>query len=271
MKLSEIVTKGRSLGKRIGKMEIPLYAANAGFFIVLAIFPALLLILSILRYTPLDAYDLLALLDGILPAALMPTVENLVVSAYSNTSTAIVSVSALGTLWSASKGVYGLLRGLNAIYDVEESRSYFHTRLLSIAYTLILVAAILLTLVLNVFGEAIQELLSEYNNPLWDMVSGMLNLRGLVMPAVLTVIFTAMFVWLPNRRNSFRRSLPGGLLAALGWLIFSELFSLYVSYFPNYSNIYGSVYALVLGMLWLYICLAILFYGGALNKLLTEK
>lgn len=271
MKLRGLVTKGKALGKRIEKMEIPLYAANAGFFIVLAIFPALLLILSILRYTSLDAYDLLALLDGILPVALMPTVEKLVVSAYTNTSTAMISVSALGTLWSASKGVYGLLRGLNAIYDVEESRSYFHTRLLSVVYTLILVAAILLTLVLNVFGEAIQDFLLEYNSPLWDGVADALHLRGLVMLAVLTVIFTGMFVWLPNRRNSLRGSLPGGLLAALGWLIFSELFSLYVSYFSYYSNIYGSVYALALGMLWLYICLAILFYGGALNKLLTEK
>ena len=65
--------------------------------------------------------------------------------------------------------------------------------------------------------------------------------------------------------------MPGAVLAAVGWLIFSKLFSLYVSYFSNYSNIYGSVYAIALGMLWLYICLSILFYGGALNKLLTEK
>lgn len=271
MKLSGLVTKGKALGERIGKMDIPLYAANAGFFIVLAVFPALLLLLSILRYTSLDAYDLLGLLDRILPAALMPTVERLVISAYNSTSTAVVSLSALGTLWSASKGVYGLLRGLNAIYDVEESRSYFHTRLLSVAYTLILVVAILLTLVLNVFGESIQGFLLKYDSPFWDKVADVLHLRFFVMLAVLTVVFTVMFMWLPNRRNSLRGSLPGAVLAAVGWLIFSKLFSLYVSYFSNYSNIYGSVYAIALGMLWLYICLSILFYGGALNKLLTEK
>ena len=76
---------------------------------------------------------------------------------------------------------------------------------------------------------------------------------------------------LPNRKNRFSDSLPGAILASVGWLIFTQLFSLYVEHFGGYSNIYGSVYAVALSMLWLYCCLSILFYGGALNRLLMER
>ena len=80
-----------------------------------------------------------------------------------------------------------------------------------------------------------------------------------------------MFMVLPNGRNRLKDSLPGALLASAGWLIFTKLFSFYVDNFSNYSSVYGSVYAFALSMLWLYCCLSILFYGGALNRLLAEE
>ena len=80
-----------------------------------------------------------------------------------------------------------------------------------------------------------------------------------------------MYVVLPNRKNSVIKSLPGALFASVGWLTVSDLFSLYVEYFPRYANIFGSVYAAALAMLWLYFCISILFYGGALNRYLMER
>jgi membrane protein len=80
-----------------------------------------------------------------------------------------------------------------------------------------------------------------------------------------------MFIVLPNRHNSFRESLPGAVLASTGWLIFTQLFSFYVEHFSGYANVYGSVYAVALSMLWLYCCMSIVFCGGALNQILLEK
>ena len=76
---------------------------------------------------------------------------------------------------------------------------------------------------------------------------------------------------LPNRRNRFADSLPGALLASIGWLVFSDLYSIYVEHFSNYANLYGSVYAVALSMLWLYCCISIVFYGGALNRYLMDN
>ena len=80
-----------------------------------------------------------------------------------------------------------------------------------------------------------------------------------------------MYVVLPNERNDVLKSLPGALLASVGWMIFSQLFSVYVEHFHNYSNIFGSVYAVALALLWLYCCIYIVFLGGALNRYLAER
>lgn len=259
------------LWRRVREMGIPGHAANAGYFIVLSVFPALVLVLSMLRYTELDAGDLLELLAGFLPSALLPGAEKFIISTYAHTSTTMVSVSAVGALWSASRGVHGVLGGLNAIYGVREDRGYWHTRTISVLYTFLLLLVLLLTLVLNVFGERIIEMLPEARDPLWRLLADAVDLRFLLLLVLQTALFTAIFMVLPNRKNSLSDSFPGAILASIGWLIFTQLFSLYVERFGGYTNIYGSVYAVGLAMLWLYCCLSILFYGGALNQLLMER
>lgn len=261
----------KALAERLQRMQIPTHAANAGYFIAMSVFPATVLILSVLRYTCLDTRDLMKLLGGFLPEALFPSAERFIISTYAHTSTAVVSVSAVGALWSASRGVYGLLTGLNTIYGVQEDRGYLYTRLMSLFYTLLFVAVLVLTLVLNVFGETLVQTLSYVDVPVARFFSEIVDLRFLLMLLLQTGLFTAMFMGLPNRKNSFRESLPGAVLASLGWLGFTVLFSWYVTSFSGYSSVYGSVYAVALSMLWLYFVLSILFYGGALNKLLMEQ
>ncbi|HIT34322.1 MAG TPA: YihY/virulence factor BrkB family protein [Candidatus Faecousia intestinigallinarum] len=255
----------------IARLHIPLHAANAGYFIVLAIFPALVLLLSLLRFTPLQVEDLTDLLRGFLPDALMPTAERLIISTYANTSTAMVGFSALTALWSSSRGIYGLLTGLNAIYGVSEDRSFLYTRLISVLYTFLFILVLLLTLALHVFGTIITDFLAMSPNPFLRFLADILNMRFFLLLFVQTTLFTAMFMVFPNRRNRLWDSLPGALLAAIGWQIFSQLFSVYMEYFPSYSNIYGSVYAIALSMLWLYFCLSIVFYGGVLNAYLMRR
>ena len=266
-----IIGKTVGLIRRLQEMRIPNHAAHAGYFIVMAVFPALVLLLSILRYTPWDARALLELLEGFLPEALMGAAENLVISTYAHTSSAVISVSAVTTLWSASRGIHGLLTGLNGIYGVREERGYLQTRLISMVYTVLFLVVLLATLFLGVFGERLMSFLPPASGGLGFLLTEAVDWGFFLMLALQTALFTAMFMMLPNRKNGFRESVPGAVLASVGWLIFTKLFSFYVENFSNYSNIYGSVYAVALGMLWLYCCLSIVFYGGALNRLLSER
>lgn len=269
--------KGGVIGKvygiiqSIGALKIPVYAANACYFIVLSVFPTLVLLLGLLRYTGIAVDTLTALLEGIIPEALMPGAKRLIISTYANTSGAVVSLSAFTALWSASRGIHGLLTALNNIYDVQENRGYFYTRGVSVLYTFLFLLVLLLTLVLHVFGTTLLQYLPLSGSPflvfLWEMV----DFRFFLLLFLQTALFTAMFMALPNRRNRFMDSLPGALLASCGWLTFSNLYSIYVEHFSRYANIYGSVYAVALSMLWLYFCICIVFYGGALNHFLISR
>lgn len=266
-----LLGKAREYFRQFSRMRIGLHAANAGYFIVLSVFPTLVLLLGLLRYTGMDAGNLISLLSGVIPEVLMPAAEKLIISTYAYTSTAVVSASAIGALWSASRGIYGLLVGLNTIYGVREDRGYLYTRSISMLYTFLFLVVLVLTLVLNVFGESLLDMIPPARGALWEFLSEIIDFRFILLLLLQTGLFTAMFMALPNRKNRFSDSFPGAVLASAGWLLFSNLFSVYVEYFSNYASIYGSVYAIALSMLWLYFCLCLVFCGGALNKMLMKE
>ncbi len=251
--------------------RVGVYASSACYFIALALFPSLVLLLGLLRYTGLEVRSLISMLEGVLPQALMPQAKQLVINTYMATSGTLVSVSALTALWSASRGVYGLIKGLNAAYRVEETRGYLRTRLMSVGYTFAFLVLLVLNLILQVFGAAIFQALPQTQEPLVEFFTEAVDVRILLLLLVQTGLFAAMYKALPNCENTWAQSLPGAVLASFGWLIFSNLFSLYVTYFPRYANIYGAVYTVALSMLWLYCCICIVFYGGALNRYLRER
>lgn len=268
--------KGGIIGKTVhllqwlANLRIPVYASHACYFIVLALFPMLVLLLSLIRYTGLEVENLTRILDGVIPDVLMPAAQKLIISTYQSTTGTVVSISALTALWSASRGIHGLLTGLNSIYGVSEDRGYLYTRGVSLLYTFLFLLVLLLTLVLHVFGSTLLQLLPTDDSVL-RFLAEVVDLRFFLLLGVQTVLFTAVFTVLPNRRNKLMDSLPGALLASIGWLVFSDLYSIYVEHFSGYSNIYGSVYAVALSMLWLYCCVSIVFYGGALNQLLMQN
>ena len=265
-----LIGKSVHLWRRIDRLQVSLYAANASFFMVLAVFPGLLLLLGLLRYTPLDVERLGEMLAGFLPVALAEGAEGLILLTYDNTSGFTLGLSAVTTLWSASRGMYGMITGLNAVYETEEKRGYFHIRFLSVVYTFVFLLVLILTLGLHVFGTGLLGLLENHSHPFLRFLLEMVDLRFFLLLFLQTVMFTAMYTVLPNGPNRFRDGLPGALLASVGWLIFSNLYSVYVAHFAHLSNVYGSVYAVALSMLWLYVCIAIVFYGGLLNRLLME-
>lgn len=264
-----LIGKTVRLIRAVAQWKVGLYASHASFFIVLSLFPSLVLLLGLLRHTGLEVGVLVAFLEGFIPEALMPAAKNIVLSTYQGTPGTVLSLSALTALWSASRGIYGLLTGLNSIYEVTENRGWLYTRSVSVLYTFAFLIVLLLTLVINVFGSTLLQAL-PWDGDFLQFLTDVVDLRFFLLLLLQTGLFTAMFMALPNRRNSFRDSVPGALLASAGWLVFSDLYSIYVKHFSGYANIYGSVYAVALSMLWLYCCICIVFYGGVLNRFLIK-
>ena len=270
-KLKTLWAQARRIADFLRPMQIPLHSAYTSFFLILSLFPFLLLFLGLLRYTPLDTKDLMRIIEGWLPQKLMPLADALVESSYRHSSKTVVSISVIAALYSASRGMFGLRNGLNAVYGLMGHRGFLHKRSLSVAYTSALLLLLVLTLGLFLMGSSLLDYLSMTTAPALLLLIQLIDLRWLLIALVQSLLFGLMYAWLPARHNPLRSCWPGAVAASLGWLVYTGLFSVYMDYFSGYSNIYGSIYALALGMLWLYFGISIFFCGGALNRWLLSR
>ena len=256
--------------RQIRSLHITTYAGYASYFLILSLFPGLVLMLGILRTTPLGPEDLMYLLEGFLPDDLRGLAWELMDHIDTRTTRTVLSVSALAAVWSAGKGIYGLMKGLNVIYGVTEHRGWIRTRLLCAVYLAFFLLVLMLTLVLRVFGNTLASFWrSRGGNWAW-MVGQLPGVRYFLLVAVQTLLFSALFMFLPDRKNRFRDSFPGALFGSFGWMSVSGLFGVYVEHFSGYAHVYGPVYGVALSMLWLYACVNILFFGGLLNRYLMD-
>lgn len=255
----------------LSPMRIPIHSAHTAFFLILSVFPASMILVGILGYTSLEVEDVLSLIAQMVPEPLMPLANRLLTGAYDATSAPLLSISAITAVWSASRGILGLKEGLNAVYGVKERRSYLVTRGIGMVYTVLFVAMLVTSLVVNVFGSTILDYLHMTTNPIFLFLMDVIDFRFFLMLLLQTALFTAMYAALPDRKVGLWESFPGAVIASVGWLVFSNLFSLYVEHYPRYANIFGSLYAAALTMLWLYFCIMIVFYGGVINRCIMEK
>lgn len=257
--------------RQIAEYRIPLYSANAAFYIILSVFPALILVVGLLPYVGFSENDLLSSIRGVVPTVLEPVIANIVYDMSRSSSGVLLSLTALVAVWSSSSGVYCIHVGLNAVHRVRESRSYFFRRLLCMGYMLLLIAALMLTLIIHGFGQEIAAWCQRGRVPILRLFVKLLQFRALIIAVMLSGLFCAIYCVFPNKKQTPRESLPGAVAAAIGWLVFTHLFSFYVRHSKSYPVFYGSLSAIAFGMLWLYICICILFYGALLNLWLEKK
>lgn len=250
--------------------EMTIFAASAAFWIMISAVPFLMVILTAIQLFP--GFDKSSIQQLLIQAA--PDLPQLTKLIYTVTDdvfvkapSAILSLTAILTLWSASTGVYGIGIGIRKIYGTRKASGYVMQRLSAMLFTLLFVAVLLLTLVLLVLGSSIQLLADRYLPLVSALISFILGFKALISGAVLYLFFLLLYHLLPGRTPHVRRQYPGALFATVGWLLFSYLFSIYFTYFKNISYMYGSLGALILLMFWLYAIICIIFLGAELNHL----
>ncbi len=253
------------------RFQVPLYAANSAFYIILSVFPGIMLVVGLLPYLGFSQADLLEAMGGLVPSVFEPLIARILADMSQNSTRALISITALLAIWSSSRGIYCIQVGLNSIYQVKENRNYFYRRAISMVYTVLMIAALMLTLILQGFGRELAGLLQNQKIPVFDFIVKILDFRELVILLLLSCLFAGIFCALPNRKQRFFSVLPGAFLAALGWLVFTYGFSIYAKFSGSGSPLYGSLSIIAMGMLWLYVCICILFYGCVFNLWLAKR
>lgn len=249
---------------RVQKDHVGAYAAQAAYFLFLSFIPFILFLTTLIRYTPLTFDMMQSAVNRVIPEGLQSYVSVIIREVYYRSS-AMVPLSALTTLWSAGKGLQSITSGLNTIYHVRETRNWLMTRIQSVFYTLLFVVALIACLLVWVLGSTIQAPLMEYVPILGRFLAKIREFQYFWVLLILVGVFLFLYKCLPNRKASFKSQLPGALLTAVAWLGFSYVFSLYFKYWPRFSNMYGSLTAIIMLMLWLYGCMNIVLYGAEIN------
>lgn len=262
----------KHLIQKVKEDNLSVFAAQSSFFIVLAAFPFIMLLMSTIQLIPtLSQTDIKEVLNGLFPDIVDSLVNSVIDDLYlkSQAGTA-VSITALVALWSASKGILSVQRGFNKIYGIKETRNYVLLRIICAGYTIVFLFAMMAVLVLLVFGNTIQIFIQNHMPIIAQLTSYIISFRTLLSIVLLVIVFAAFYKYLPNRRLSFKSQLPGAVFSTFGWIVFSLAFSIYFNNFSNYSYMYGSLTAIVLLMLWIYCCMCILLFGGELNIFLSQ-
>jgi len=260
------------IGEDFRDRNVSAFAASTAFFIFLSLVPMLIVICAVIPYTPLTEDTLLWAIGDVVPDKIFPLAEGLVRDVYES-SDGILPVAVLITLFTAGKGMLALMRGLNAVGGVKETRNYFWVRIVASFYTALLLIMVVVTLFVMVFGNRFVDMLLYKMPQLRPLVAMLMNLRFLAIWLLLVVLFTAIYAYVPNgKRLAFRGQVPGAIFTSIGWSVFSWGFSLYVDW-TDYS-IYGSLALIILSMLWTYACMYIVMVGAFLNRCLhrlTQK
>ncbi len=255
----------KRISKRFENDNLTAYAAQAAFFIFISIFPFLMLLLSLLKYIPIFSSENI---ENWTSDFISPQIGELLKSIFAEAgeygSGAIISITTIAALWACSKGVLGIIYGLNSIYKTTENRGYIRLRITAVIYTLGLIAALTVVLILMVFGNRILALLPVIES----VVSSVRIIRWLIAFGFLILFFMFLYTVIPDRKTKLKNELPGAVISAVGWIGFSVLYSFYIDNFGNQSKLYGSLTAIILFLLWIYTCMIILFVGAELNDIL---
>ena len=275
-KSSEAVSAGNNIYiwmmNRTVYYDTSVHAAQVSFFILVSFFPFMMLLLTVARYTPIDAQIIKQALERVVPGVLSELVGGWLDEIVGASGGVVFSLTIIGLVWSGSKGFDGIVLGLDKIYVCAKRRNYFVRRVFSLVYLLAFIVMVILTLVVIVFGNKILDEVT-YLVPFIGEHRGII---GLLRVAVFFILFTSYFLilfkFVPSSttvrgvKRTFRGELEGAGVTAILWAGFSFLYSFYVNYYGSIRSLYGSLTSLVLLMLWLYFCINFIFIGALINN-----
>ncbi|GMB09273.1 membrane protein [Thermolongibacillus altinsuensis] len=257
----------RELMKRFEEDEIFRLSAELAYFFLLSLFPFLIFLLTFLSYLPVPHEDVLSFLREYAPKETVDIIETNVKQIVTNQNGKWLSFGIIAAIWAASNGMAAIIRALNRAYDVQESRSFFIARGMSILLTFAMIFVIMVALVLPVFGRMIGSFIfstfgfSHMFLNVWNAI------RWIVSFVILLLVFVALYLFAPNKRLRVRDVMAGAMFATVGWMVVSLVFSYYVNNFSNYTAMYGSLGGIIALMIWFYLSGMMIVLGGEMNAI----
>lgn len=267
--MKKIFNNIKELVTFISEKNITSYAASAAFFMVLSIFPLLILLCSLLPYTGITLDDVLYYLTDVVPVYILDLCRAMFIE-YDNSKVAIISVTAILAVWASGKGAYALRTGVATINGKDLGGNFAIVRIKSSIYTVVFILVFIIFMFAMAWGNRINAFLKDIIPNFSVLYSFFIRIRFLIVWIVMTVVFQIMYAFMPGFDKKFFRLFPGALFASVFWSIITFILSMYIDVFGKLS-IYGSFVGIIFALLWLYWCMYIVLMGACINHFACEK
>lgn len=248
--------------------------ASLTYFLILSIFPFLIVLLNILSYSSLVREKAILDLIRFLPLDIVAIIEGFLNDLSRSSSQELLSVAAFLGLWTASSGVKAIIKAINIAYDYAENRNFLKLRGLSVLFTLALLLMITLVMISLILGPILARTLFDRFG-YGDSFTTLWNYLRYVVPLVyMILIFALLYKFSPNigknLRIPIREVLPGAVFTTIAWVSLSLLLSYYVNNFGKYAITYGSLGGVIVLLIWIYYSSIVIVLGGEINATLED-
>jgi len=259
------------LYQRITKDRIFTVAAAMAYYFFFALFPLLLFAVALVTLVPLAGLQdwIVGVTLRYLPEEARALVDRTLRAVLGEERGGLVSVGAALALWGGSAAFTTIIDGLNIAYRVEESRPWWRVQLLALVLTAGLSLFMIPAFVLGVFGRQLAERATATLGPSATLL--VLVLRWVVVLGLVLCVVGAIYYYAPDVEQRWRWVTPGSVLFVLSFAAASAAFSAYVTHFGSYDKTYGTLGAVIILLLWMYLLALLLLLGGELNALLEHR
>lgn len=252
---------------RVTRDRLDSTSAHGAFFLIISFLPFVAFLLTLMQQIQFSSgMSLIEAALGIFPDTVAQYIHSLLPSPLE--SSGVLPVAVITAVWSSSMGMVAIIKGMDQIFEVKETRGYIHLRVIAVVYVVLFAIVLLLAAVLLVFGNTIYTFLLK-NSPRF-FATILMNFKSLAGFIMLFLFFTLLYSCVPRRRVKFIHNLAGAAFSAAGWVLFSFFFAVFVEHFSNFS-IYGSLATLVILMFWLFFCMYIMFLGAEVSMWLEHS
>ena len=260
----------RKVVRQYFKLGIPQSAAELSYFLLFSFCPILMFLTAALARINLSE-ETIYTFTQLLPKSIQIMIQGYIDYISNQPSVKPMLVGTLLTIYFLSRAVRSMMYTIHQIYNIEDHKTILYRWIMSFVFTCGFLLAIIGTLLLVIFGRMALGFIRTWLPIPYDITD---LLADMSMPIAVCIIF--IFVLLVNKlmpamKLKFSQILPGALFSFVAWFVISGAFSFYVNNIARYSLLYGSLGAIIILMIWLYMTSITLLLGPLLNKILLTK
>ena len=262
----------RRLLRQVQHNDVVNGGAALGFYLTLAIFPATIFLMALIPYLPIPHVDeaIMDLLRQALPGRAARIVSSVVEQVTSEQRGGLLSVGIVGALWAASTGMYAIMQQLNIAFAVRERRGFLHARATALVLTLLFGGLVLAAFSLVVLGGVVQDWIGDRFGYTSLLLAFFVVFRWVVIVFALMLGLALVYRFAPNRVRPFRLVTCGTVAATVMMIAASAVLSWYTLHFADYSAVYGSIGAVIVLMLSLFVSGLVVLIGAEIDSVLEQ-